>query len=193
MKQFGMVLCALSAGIMMVGCANPVYVQKDESTNLAKYKTYMWVQTRSSQDDNRNVTAFAEQNIHSAVNSQLSKEGWTEVTVNPDVLVSYDILVERNTQQQSDPVYTQPFTRVYYNPYLRRWGTVYYPSQFVGYDTYDVPVKEGTVTITMIDPATDKTVWQAWTTDQLDNNKLTSDDINKAVRNIFKKFDTASR
>jgi hypothetical protein len=85
MKQLGMVLCALWAGIMIVGCANPVYVQKDESTNLAKYRTYMWVQTRASQDDNRNVTAFAEQNIHSAVNSQLSKEGWTEVTTNPDV------------------------------------------------------------------------------------------------------------
>jgi hypothetical protein len=189
MKIYGIILLAALAGIT-VGCSNPVYVQTDESANLAKYKTYAWVETRASQDDNKNLTAFAERDIHRAVTAELSKKGWVEVTENPDVLVSYDILVERTTQQQSSPVYSQPFSRVYYNPYLRRWGTVYYPSQFVGYDTYNVPAREGTVTITILDPQTDKTVWQAWTTETMDNMKLTSDELTKAVRKIFKKFDT---
>src|SRR6476469_8874393 len=121
MKISGNLLFAGLLAVGAVGCSNPVYVQTDESTNLAKYKTYMWVETESSQNDTRNVTAFAEQNVHSAVNQQLSKRGWREVRQNPDVLLSYDILVERSTQQQSDPVYTQSFTRVYYNTYLRRW------------------------------------------------------------------------
>src|ERR1700694_5622022 len=148
----------------------------------------MWVQTKSSQDDNKDVSACAGQNIHASVNAQLAKERWTEVNQDPDVLVGYDILVEKATQQQSDPVYSRPFSRVYYNPYMRRWGTIYYPSQFMGYDTYDVPVREGTVTVTMMDPKTDKTVWQAWTTQQLDSRKLTSDEIDKSIRNIFRKF-----
>jgi len=176
------------ATVMIGGCSSPVYVQTDESVNLAKYKTYMWVQTRSNQDDNRNVTAFADQTIHEAVNAQLAKEGWTEVNQNPDALVSYDILVERSTQQQSDPVYTQPFSRVYYNPYARRWATVYYPSQFAGYDTYTVPVREATLTITMMDPNTDKSLWQAWTTENMQERKFTSSEIEKGVRKIFKKF-----
>src|SRR5437870_1248747 len=145
MKFSGYLVLAALVGLTIVGCSNPVYVQSDESTNLAKYKTYMWVETRANQNDNRNVTAFAEQNVHNAVREQLAKRGWTEVNQNPDILLSYDILVERSTQQQSDPVYTQSFSRVYYNPYLRRWGTVYYPSQFAGYDTYEVPVREGTL------------------------------------------------
>ncbi len=192
MKISGSIALAAIAGMMMVGCASPVYVQTDESTNLAKYKTYMWVQTHANQDETNNVTAFAEEGVHSAVNNELSKQGWTEVTQNADVLVSYDILVERNTQRQSDPVYTQPFSRVYYNPYLRRWGTVYYPSQFVGYDTYNVPVREGTVTVTMMDPNTDKNVWQAWTTETLDSRRFTNDEIAKSVHNIFRKFDKAN-
>jgi hypothetical protein len=179
--------------VIIAGCASPVYVQTDESANLAKYKTFMWVDTRSSQDDSRNLTAFAKEGVQRAVNAELAEEGWTEVSSDPDVLLSYDILVERNTQQQSQAVYSQPFTRVYFNPWLRRWGTVYYPSRFIGYDTYQVPVKEGTITITMIDAETDKTVWQAWTTDEMTNMKFTSDDINKGVRNIFKKFDTGNR
>ena len=182
-----MVLAGL-ASVLVWGCSNPVYVQSDESVNLAKYKTYMWVQTRSNQDDNRNVTAFADQNVRSAVNAQLAKEGWTEVNQNPDALVSYDILVERSNQQQSDPVYSQPFSRIYYNPYTRRWGTLYYPSQFMGYDTYTVPVHEATLTITMMDPNTDKSLWQAWTTETMHDRKFTTDEINKGVRKIFKKF-----
>ena len=182
-----MVLAGL-ASVLVWGCSNPVYVQSDESVNLAKYNTYMWVQTRSNQDDNRNVTAFADQNVRSAVNAQLAKEGWTEVNQNPDALVSYDILVERSNQQQSDPVYSQPFSRIYYNPYTRRWGTLYYPSQFMGYDTYTVPVHEATLTITMMDPNTDKSLWQAWTTETMHDRKFTTDEINKGVRKIFKKF-----
>jgi hypothetical protein len=82
---------------------------------------------------------------------------------------------------------------MYYNPYRRGWGTIYYPSQFIGYQNYEVPVKEGTITITMTDARTDKVVWQAWTTEKLNYARITPDEINKSVRNIFNKFDMAMR
>jgi len=107
------------------------------------------------------------------VNAELAKQGWREVSDNPDVLLSYDVLVERSTEQQSDPVYSRPPTRMYYNPYRRSWGTIYYPSQFAGDQTCEVPVKEGTITITMTDARTDKVVWQAWTTERLNYSRLT--------------------
>lgn len=178
------------AAAIFTACSSPVYIQRDESASLAKYRTYAWVETRANEQDQRNASAFAQQKIHDAVREELSRRGWTEVNNNPDVLLSYDILVERSTQQKSDPVYTQPVTRMYYNPYLRRWGTVYYPSQFLGYDTYDVPVREGTLTLSMMDAQTDKALWQGWTTEQLDNQKITQEEIRGAVRRILKKLDT---
>jgi hypothetical protein len=184
---------AILSGMVLAGCANKVYVQRDESANLAKYKTYMWVDTKDNQDDNKTKTQFADMAVKRTVNDELAKQGWKEVNDHPDVLISYDLLVERTTQQQSDPVYTRPFTRVYYNPFLRRWGTIYYPSQFIGYDTYEAPVKEGTITITMMDAQTDKPVWQAWTTDQLSSTRFTAEEVNRNVHNIFKKFDVAKR
>lgn len=185
LKAIGFILIISAVAI---GCANPVYVQKDESANLAKYRTYSWVETRDNKDNNKSATAFAEIGVHNAVNTELASQGWKEVTSNPDVLLSYDILVERATQQESSPVYSQPFTRFFYNPYFRRWGTIYYPSQFLGYETNQVPVRQGTITITMIDPNTDKSVWQAWTTKTIDYGRLTSDEIASAVHSIFKKF-----
>ena len=78
-----------------------------------------------------------------------------------------------------------------YNPYTRRYTTLYYPSEFVGYERDERPIKEGTVTISMIDTKTDKTVWQGWTTDEVNSKNLTTKEIQTSVKSIFKKFDVA--
>jgi hypothetical protein len=61
----------------------------------------------------------------------------------------------------------------------------------MGYERDERPVKEGTVTITMIDAKKDKTVWQGWTTDEVNSKNLTTKEIQFAVRSLFKKFDMA--
>jgi hypothetical protein len=134
-----------------------------------------------------------EQKFKDAVTKALDKQGWRMDNRRPDVLISYDVLVERSSRAQSDPVYSRPFTRTYFNPYTRRFYNVYYPSQFMGYDDYSVPVREGTVTITVTDANTDKVVWQGWTTDEVNSRNLTSREINSAVKSIFRKFDVARR
>jgi hypothetical protein len=134
--------------------------------------------------------AIAAQNLKTTVNEELQKNGWKEVNSNPDLLVSYDLLVQKDAKQLSDPVYSRPFSRVYYNPYTRRYGNIFYPSQFLGYDDYTVPIKEGTVTLSMVDARTDKTIWQGWTTDELNGNRFTSKEVQKDVKSILKKLDT---
>jgi hypothetical protein len=56
-----------------------------------------------------------------------------------------------------------------------------------------VPVKEGTVTITLTDANTDRIVWQGWTIEELNYNKITADELASSVQNIFSKFDVAAR
>jgi Domain of unknown function (DUF4136) len=194
MKRWNNLLIIVFAGLLVTGCSSPVYVQKDDTVNLNNYHTYMWVDTKANENDNSaKPTAYVDMSVKNAVNAELNKLGWREVSNNPDAFVSYDILVERSTEQRSDAVYSRPFTRIYYNPRARHWGTIYYPSQFVGYQSYEIPVKEGTVTISIMDSNTDKIVWQGWTTENLNYARITDDEINKSVRNIFNKFDVASR
>ncbi|HEX6845634.1 MAG TPA: DUF4136 domain-containing protein [Chitinophagaceae bacterium] len=174
------------AALLIYSCSTPAYVEKDTSVDLSNYKTYMWVDVKSGENDaSTRATAFADLSVHNAVNAELNNWGWQEVTDNPDVLISYDVLVERNVETQSDPVYSQPYSRYYYNRFTRRWSSIYYPSQFLGYQQYQVPVKEATVTITMMDADTDKKIWQGWTTERL-SGALSDLDVKKSVRNIFK-------
>ena len=173
--------------ILFIGCGTSAHIEKAKNTDLTKYKTYTWVD-KENQKSLNHQNDIAESNIRSSVDQQLQKNGFKYVKSNPDLLLSYDFLVEKTTRQQSDPIYSQPYSRMYYNPYTGRYRSIYFPSQLVGYDNLEIPVKEGTVTISMIDPKTDKTIWQGWTTDEVSTSHLTSKEIDKNVKSIFKKF-----
>lgn len=182
---------AVFAVLLFSGCAGNAHIEKDKSADFSKYHTYAWVDKPDEKENKKNRRKeLAETNIRNAVNEQLQKNGWKEVSSNPDVLVNYELLVERNQKQQQNAVYSDPFTRSYYNRYSGRMITYYYPSRFIGYDNYTTTVKEGTITITMIDNNTDKTVWQGWTTSELNSSRITSSEIDRNVRTIFKKFET---
>lgn len=194
MKKIGK-LWSLSVAIvfLLASCTSTAHIEKDDTADFSRYKTFAWIekdgQGNSDKIKNNNLT---EQKIRQAVNAELEKTaGWREVKHKPDVLLSYDVLVERSSRETNSPVYSRPFTRLIYNPYTRRYTTIYYPSQFVGYERDERPIREGTVTITMIDARTDKAVWQGWTTEEVNSKNLTTKEIQYAVRSIFKKFDIA--
>lgn len=190
-KLFGIIAVAAS---MVVGCSAPVHVEKDDNIDFSKYRTFAWVDKDGAGTRDRNSSNdLMERRFKEAVTKALDKQGFRQDNRRPDVVISYDVLVERNVRRESDPVYSQPFTRTFYNPYTRRFYNVYYPSQFMGYDDYSRPVREGTVTITVTDARTDRVVWQGWTTDEVNSRNLTSKEINSAVKSIFRKFDVAKR
>ncbi|OQP64312.1 hypothetical protein A3860_20275 [Niastella vici] len=179
--------------ILAVGCAAPAYVEKDESADFSRYKTYAWIENTDKKNERHRQNEFMKSHVHEAVNAQLQKEGWREDRSRPDVLISYDLLVEKATREQSNPVYSMPYRRIYYNPFYGRYGTIYYPSSFMGYDYNTAEVQEGTLTITMVDAKTDKTIWQGWTTDEVNSRNVTKKEIQSSVHSIFRKFDVVKK
>ncbi|MBL7723705.1 MAG: DUF4136 domain-containing protein [Chitinophagaceae bacterium] len=187
-------LCGLYGFLifLLASCGTTAHIEKDDKADFSRYKTFAWIDKDGEGESDKNKkNDLTEQRIRGAVNAELEKSGWREVKNRPDVLLSYDVLVEGATKEKNTPVYSRPFSRVIYNPYTRRYTTIYYPSQFVGYERDERAVKEGTITISMIDTKTDKTVWQGWTTDEVNSRNLTSKEIQYAVRSIFRKFDVA--
>lgn len=193
MKIFRIVSVAAFSALLLAGCSSVAHVEKDKTVNFSNYHTYAWVETK--QDDTSKVRTkvsdLTERKIREAVSAEMAKTGWKEVKHKPDVLLSYDVLVERGVKNESNPLYSQPYSRLYFNPYTRRYGSIYYPSQFWGYDDYQRQIREGTLTISMIDSKTDKTIWQGWTTGEVNSRNLTSKEIQNSVKSIFRKFDVA--
>jgi hypothetical protein len=178
--------------ILLASCGTTAHIEKDDNTDFSRYKSFAWLdKDGEGKNDVNNKNDLTEQRIREAVNKELQKTGWKEVKNRPDVLLSFDVLVERGTKESTNPVYTRPTSRLVYNPYTRRYTTIYYPPQFAGYERDERTIREGTVTISMIDTKTDKMVWQGWTTDEVNSRNLTTREIQNSVRSIFKKFDIA--
>lgn len=179
------------APILLLSCASTAHIEKDDSVNFSNYKTFTWLHGDKGKLENQ--SDLIESKVRQAVTAELEKAGWRQVKNKPDVILDYDLLVERASKEKREPVYSQPYSRLVYNPYTRRYTTIYYPSQFLGYESYEQLIKEGTITITMIDAKTDKMIWQGWTTEEVNNRQMTGKEVQKAVANIFKKFDLAKR
>ena len=189
MKNLKWLLGSLAALLILAGCASTAHIEKADDADFSRYKSYAWL--AKDENGNERELNLTEQKIKAAVDKELGKAGWRQSKNSPDVILNYDVLVERNIEEVSRPVYSQPYTRLVWNPYTRRYATIYYPSQFMGYDRENRPVREGTVTITMIDSKTDRAVWQGWTTGIVNGRNLSSKEIENSVRSIFRKFDIA--
>lgn len=185
------------AALMLSACGVQSYVERDPNVNLNDYKTYAWLSDKESKrKDGKNYKDFQESHLIDIVSKELEKNGWQKArsASSADVLVDYDIMVENAFREQSESVYSRPYVRYFYNPYTRRINSVYYPSQYLGENTYTVPYKSGTITINIVDNKSNKLVWQGWAeTDVASNQRIKQEDMNKAVKSIFKKFDVAKR
>jgi Domain of unknown function (DUF4136) len=191
MKQLTALFSLVVGVLILSSCSSTAHIEKDPSVNFNHFKSYAWLDDQEDNED-RYLKGLTKQNLRTAVANELSEISWREDKKRPDVIIKHDVLVERKVKESRDPVYSQPFVRRFYNPYTRRIGAIYYPSEFVGYDRRNFEVKGGTLTITMIDARTDKVIWQGWVTDELRSQQPTSKEIQESVRTIFKKFDPKS-
>ncbi len=83
---------------LLSSCANSAHIEKDPSINLGSYKTYSWAEAAKDDVQNKNQkNDLTEVNVHKAVNQELEKNGFTEVKRNPDLLLTYDLLVEKSS------------------------------------------------------------------------------------------------
>lgn len=193
MRNIITTFCAAALSVsVLAGCAGVAHIEKDQSVDLASFRTFAWAETREKTNDTvqPKVSDLTGRMIKQSVSEELVKNGWRESS-KPDVLLTYDILVEKSLREENNPMYSQPFSRLYFNPWSRRWMSLYYPMQFFGYDRIQRQVNEGTITISLIDAKTDKTIWQGWTTDEVKSKNLTGKEIRNSIRTIFRKFEVA--
>ncbi len=175
---------------VLVSCGPTAHIEKDKSANFSSYNTFAWTDMK----DHKGVSNITEQRIKDAISEEIrNTKGWTEDKTRPDILLSYDVLVERGERTRSNPVYSNGFYRTFYNPYRGRYYNVYYPSRFLGYDNYSIPTREGTITVTMVDAKTERTVMQGWATEEIDNRNMKEEEIDRVVKAIVKKFDLATK
>ena len=192
-RNLGISSLVVVAAIVLAGCGVQSYVEKDPSVDLNNYKTFALISEKGTKQENgKPYKDFKETYLMDLVTKELEKNGWRKAKSNPDVLIDYDIMIENETRRESDPVYSRPTVRYFYNPYTGRINSLYYPSRYLGENSYTVPYKSGTITINIVDNDTDKLVWQGWAETEVTKRNISQEDMEKIVKSIFKKLDVAT-
>lgn len=193
-KNLGIGSLIVIAAVVLAGCGVQAYVEKDPAVDLKNYKTFAWINDKGTKNENgKPYKDFNETYMMDLVTKELERNGWQKAKSNPDILIDYDIMIENETRRESDAVYSRPTVRYFYNRYTGRINSFYYPSRYLGENSYTVPYKSGTITINIVDNESDKLVWQGWAETEVTRKNISREDMEKIVKSIFKKMDVAKR
>jgi hypothetical protein len=187
-RYFSSLSIALILVFFFTSCGVTTHIETAPGVNFSNYKTFGWVSVNGEKTEDKADNDIVDNNIKNAISLDLENKGWKETSQNPDVLLDYNVMVEKQVSQASDPVFNYPYTNYYYNRWHHRMGYMYYPNNLIGYHTYNIPFKVGTLTVNMIDAKTNKLIWSGSATGDVSSKMVTTQEAQGDVTSIFKKF-----
>ena len=189
MKKYFLSLSVSVASVLLLSsCSVTTHIETAAGVNFNNYKTFAWAPPNGERKEDIADNDIVDNNIKNAISKQLENKGWKETTLNPDVILDYNVMVEKKVSQVSEPVYSFPYTHYYYNRWRHRMGYVYYPNDLLAFHTYNIPFKQGTLTVNMVDPKTNKLIWQGSAQADVSHKTVTTGEMQADVTSIFKKF-----
>jgi hypothetical protein len=129
--------------------AQDVKYNFDKEADFSKYKTYAWTKISGAEEPNQ----LTDQQIRQAIDEQLSKKGLTKTEQHPDLLVAYQISMQKEKELNTFGD-TGPWG------YGRGWG---------GMGTITTStIQVGTLVLDIYDPAQKQLIWRGSATKTLD-------------------------
>lgn len=190
MKKYVQVLsAAVMSAFLFSACSVSTHIETAAGVDFNNYKTFGWSNGNGEKKEDNADNDIVDNNIKNAISQQLEARGWKETSQSPDVILDYNVMVEKKYDQVSEPVFNYPYTHYYYNGWRHRAGYMYYPSDLIGYHSYNIPFRQGTLTVNMVDTKTNKLIWQGSAVGDVSSKNVTTQEMTGDVSSIFKKFD----
>lgn len=183
---------------MMVGLAScssyDYYSVSNKPVNATKYKTYAWLPESRSKASSTYDNDIATDKIVDAASAELNKRGLTLKNSNPDLLIKYTAVVNKETKVYEEPTYYNPPPRLSPRVGYYRGRAVYYYAYtdpfpvYVGSRARKMQVKAGSIMIDIIERKSSKLIWRGWAEGEVNDPQKAINDIPTVIANIFKKL-----
>lgn len=170
------------------------YAVSNKPVNTTKYHTYAWIPESQSKASSTYDNDIATDRIVDAASNELNKRGLSLNNKNPDLLIKYTAVVNKETKTYSEPVYYNAPPRLSPRIGYYRGRAVYYYTYvnplpvYVGSRARKMQIKEGSIMIDIIERKTSKLIWRGWAEGEVDNPQKAIEDIPAVIANIFKKL-----
>ena len=176
----------------LFGCSSyQYYAIQSNNVSFSKYRTFAWL---PAADTARNNNDIADEKIKDQVTASLEKRGLSLQTSKPNLLVRYTIQIKDLTRTYNSPSYVYNPGFVYSGVARNRYGRRFYYNYanpfpvYVGSDIEQVPYKEGTLLIDLIERKSHKVIWRGYGVGDVNNPEKAVKDIPEIVEGIFNKL-----
>lgn len=154
---------------------------------LSRYKTFAWYQpekvSKAAYGDGYN--GDLDVNIRRAVEEELRQKGMQKVTLNPDVLIAYDVSVDVPKEKDNPEAYPPGFGYGYAHMAGYRYN--YGNTGIWGYRSVDL-YKQGTLIIDVILPEKQQLLWRGWAEGAITNYNANYKKIHQKVEDVLNGF-----
>ncbi|SHJ41993.1 protein of unknown function [Hymenobacter daecheongensis DSM 21074] len=169
---------ALSLWLGITGCtASRVGVTSDfdHSVNFRTYKTWAWYPQQMADTEGgpaRGYESFLDKRLRTAVETEMTRKGLTQVEKDPDVFVAYSAKVE--DKQRVNGAYS-PYGYPYYGYGYGRGMGMNPISEY----------KAGTVIIDLVDARRKELAWRGMGQAQVDNQTISEQEVYRIVGSVL--------
>lgn len=212
-------VCILLLSLFSCTTIKYVEYDIDKSVNFKTYKTYAWIPSSDiPYKDLRYDNHIVENNIKNFSADNLLEKGLILNIDSPDLMFYYDLQIEKGTHTIQVPIYSHPqnfmppilpinpaipgsFERLPNQQQLlqqqmlqqqlqQQQFILMQPPQIVGYETRQIPFKDGTLTIIAIDRKTSRMIWRGWSESCIINPADYKETLPIKINRIFNQFPT---
>lgn len=178
-KGFFSVICILSLGLLLAGCAPRIYVEQDSGAQFSGYHSYAWVTPPAGPVRDPILDSdILESRVRRAVEADLKARGYVAAPAggSADFLVTYHTASKQKLESNGTG-----FSFGIVDAFPRGFGSVVMAPQVESRE-------EGTLMLDIIDGKSKRLVWRGWTTGWLSQDNYTDAAVATAVQQIFDKL-----
>lgn len=178
------------ASILLASCGSSGPTAKDDLKKLKSYESYAYLPNKDTIIDRDFNNEEIQTTIVETINANMRENGFVLDRKSPDVLVHYHAMFDEKIAVNANPVYTN---YAYYRPgyYV---GPYYQDFMYDNYFTVQrlngprvdqVPYRERTVVIDLIDRRTNEILWRGTSNETISTRRMDRE-IREYIDEIFK-------
>lgn len=182
----------LLASILLVSCGPKVKTSKKTSQNLENFQSFAFLPNQDTIKTSKFNDAYVNEIVIDEIRENMQQLDYRLDKNQPDLLVYYHLMLDEEMAVDSSPVYTNfGYYRpgFYVGPYYRNYmyNNYFTVPRIAGTGIEQVPYKEGSIVIDIINRRTNEIVWRGKAADVVTPNNLEAE-LRQYINAIFDQF-----
>ena len=182
----------LVLSLFVVSCGPKVTTSKKTTKDLDSFSSYAFLPNQDTIKTTRYDNKYVNEIVIDEINENMQNLDYRLDRNQPDLLVYYHLMMDEEMAVDANPIYTDySYYRpgYYVGPYYRNYAYNNYFTvpRIAGAGIQQVPYKEGTIVIDVIDRRTNEILWRGIANDVVTPNNL-EEELREYVNAIFDQF-----